>query len=52
MNTATSLLAYRVTYEVVDPVVALGEPAHDDPRREKWHRDLERRLAKRRRWPI
>jgi hypothetical protein len=52
MDTATSLLAYRITYEVVDPVVALGEPAHDDPRREKWHRDLERRLAKRRHWPI
>ncbi|MDT5034770.1 MAG: hypothetical protein QOC94_4941 [Actinoplanes sp.] len=52
MNTATSLLAYRVTYEVVDPVVALGEPTHDDPRREKWHRDLGRRLASRRHWPI
>jgi hypothetical protein len=52
MDTATSLLAYRITYEVVDLVVALGEPAHDDPRREKWHRDLERRLAKRRHWPI
>jgi hypothetical protein len=52
MDTATSLLAYRVTYEVVDPVVTLGEPAHDDPRRERWHRDLERRLAKRRHWPI
>jgi hypothetical protein len=52
MDTATSLLAYRVTYEVADPVVALGEPAHDDPRREKWRRDIERRLAKRRHWPI
>uniref|UniRef100_UPI003F4919CF hypothetical protein n=1 Tax=Actinoplanes sp. CA-084688 TaxID=3239901 RepID=UPI003F4919CF len=30
MSTATSLLAYRVIYEVVDPVVALGPAAHDD----------------------
>jgi chromosome segregation ATPase len=52
MDTATSLLAYRVTYEVVDPVVALGRGAHDDPQRESWRKDLERRLQGRRRWPI
>lgn len=34
MDTATSLLAYRVTYEVVDPVVALGEPPRRSPARE------------------
>ena len=52
MDTAASLLAYRVTYEVDDPVVALGKPALDDPRREKWHRELERRFTNRRHWPI
>ena len=31
MDTATSLVADRVTYDVVDPAVALGEPAQDDP---------------------
>jgi DNA repair exonuclease SbcCD ATPase subunit len=52
MDTATSLLAYRVTYEVIDPVVALGPAAHDDPQRESWRRDLERRLKDRRHWPL
>ena len=52
MDTATSLLAYRVTYEVIDPVVALGPGAYDDPQRETWREELERRLKARRHWPI
>ncbi|MET0419812.1 MAG: hypothetical protein ABW022_27660 [Actinoplanes sp.] len=49
MDTATSLLAYRVTYGVTDPAVALGRHRHDDPRRQAWHDDLEARLRAHRR---
>uniref|UniRef100_UPI003F491667 hypothetical protein n=1 Tax=Actinoplanes sp. CA-151224 TaxID=3239904 RepID=UPI003F491667 len=52
MDTATSLLAYRVIYEVIDPVVAIGPGAHDDPQREIWRKELEGRLQARRNWPI
>jgi hypothetical protein len=52
MDTATSLLAYRIIYEVIDPVVAIGPGAHDDPQREIWRKELEGRLHARRNWPI
>ncbi|GAB1689678.1 hypothetical protein [Krasilnikovia sp. M28-CT-15] len=48
---ATSLLAYRVTYQVTDPVVALGADGHDDPHRQAWHHKLDQQLRDRRRWP-
>jgi hypothetical protein len=47
MDVATSLLAYRVTYDVNDPIVALGpEPGEGETaRRRAWHRQLRRQLA-------
>ncbi|MFI0220124.1 CopG family transcriptional regulator [Streptomyces lydicus] len=49
MGTATDLLAYRITYGVADPVVALGDKpdGHRQPRRMAWHRQLSSDL---RRW--
>jgi hypothetical protein len=49
MDAATDVLAYRVTYQITDPVVALGTPpdGHRAPRRTAWHQDLTREL---RRW--
>lgn len=47
MEAATELLAYRVTYEVTDPILALGpEPTGEDDggRRRGWHHRLRRRL--------
>jgi chromosome segregation ATPase len=46
MDAATALLAYRVTYGVTDPVVALGgEPREQDgAHRRAWHHRLRRRL--------
>ena len=46
MEAATALLAYRVTYGVTDPVVALGsEPGdRESKRRRDWHHLLKRRL--------
>ena len=46
MDVATSLLAYRVTYGVSDPVHALGtEPGpNETARRRAWHRQLARQL--------
>ncbi|MFC4066743.1 hypothetical protein [Actinoplanes subglobosus] len=52
MQLATELLAYRVTYEVTDPTVALGPGTHDDPRREAWRTELDEQLQARRRWPL
>ncbi|MEV4281539.1 hypothetical protein [Actinoplanes xinjiangensis] len=52
MQLATDLLAYRVTYEVTDPAVALGHGTHDDPRREAWRTELDEQLQNRRRWPL
>jgi chromosome segregation ATPase len=50
MATATSLLAYRVTYRVNDPVVALGTtPSLEDERHRQWHDQLKRELEDRRR---
>ena len=41
MDLATQVLAYRITYEVTDKVVALGpEPDRRVPRRTAWHREL------------
>jgi nucleoid-associated protein YgaU len=39
IQTAISLVTYRLTYAVTDPVVALGPPADD--RRGDWRRDLD-----------
>ncbi|MGW7674075.1 CopG family transcriptional regulator [Streptomyces sp. NPDC054775] len=49
MDAATDVLAYRVTYQVTDPVVALGTPpdSQRSPRRTAWHQELTREL---RRW--
>jgi|GEM_PF-2676900 len=46
MEVAVDLLAYRVTYDITDPSVALGpDPAPEDsPRRRAWHHQLRRRL--------
>jgi hypothetical protein len=46
MDTGTDLLAYRVSYQVSDPVVALGfEPSEaDSARRREWHHRLKRLL--------
>jgi hypothetical protein len=40
VQTATSLLMYRLTYAVTDPVVALGPPAEPGPRG-TWRHDLD-----------
>ena len=49
MDAATDVLAYRLTYRITDPVVALGTPpdGHRAPRRTAWHQELTREL---RRW--
>ncbi|WP_231905822.1 CopG family transcriptional regulator [Streptomyces davaonensis] len=49
MDAATDVLAYRVTYRITDPVVALGTPPDGQraPRRTAWHQELTREL---RRW--
>ncbi|MFD5848114.1 CopG family transcriptional regulator [Streptomyces chartreusis] len=49
MDAATDVLAYRVTHQITDPVVALGGPpdGHRAPRRTAWHQELAREL---RRW--
>ncbi|MDL5198711.1 CopG family transcriptional regulator [Streptomyces sp. ALI-76-A] len=49
MDAATDVLAYRVAYQVTDPVVALGAPpdGHRAPRRTARHQELTREL---RRW--
>ncbi|MEU2874415.1 CopG family transcriptional regulator [Streptomyces olivoreticuli] len=48
MDTATDALAYRATYQVTDPVVALGPELEEYvPRRASWHRELTKEL---RRW--
>lgn len=47
MDVATSLLAYRVTYGVTDPVVALGRPPADveTARRRAWYQQLRRQFV-------
>jgi hypothetical protein len=46
MDAATGLLAYRVTYAVTDPIVALGAEPSDrhSQRRRAWHQQLKRML--------
>jgi hypothetical protein len=46
MDAATGLLAYRVTYAVTDPIVALGAEPSDrhSQRRRAWHQQLKRLL--------
>ncbi|MEV6133150.1 CopG family transcriptional regulator [Streptomyces violaceusniger] len=47
METATDLLAYRITYRIIDPVVPLGQlPAHAVPRRRSRHEELTRELKR------
>jgi hypothetical protein len=47
MDVATSLLAYRVTYGVTDPVVALGNPPAEaeTARRRAWYQQLRRQFG-------
>jgi hypothetical protein len=47
MDVATTLLAYRVTYGVTDPIVALGAPPGEleTARRRAWYQQLRRQLA-------
>jgi chromosome segregation ATPase len=47
MDVATTLLAYRVTYGVTDPILALGrEPGEGETaRRRAWYQQLRRQLA-------
>ncbi len=47
MDVATSLLAYRVTYGVTDPVVALGSPPAEaeTARRRAWYQQLRRQFV-------
>ncbi len=41
LEAATSLLAYRITYNITDQVLALGgEPDDDDPGRDQWRQEL------------
>ncbi|GAB3946861.1 hypothetical protein [Micromonospora vulcania] len=40
LDTAASLLMYRIIYAVKDPVVALGPPPGNDEDRKAWHRSL------------
>ena len=53
LRTATSLLAYRITYTVTDPIVALGAPpaSGDTDRRAAWYQELDRAMRQLRRWP-
>lgn len=46
MEVATSLLAYRATYSVTDPFMALGTPPSDreNPRRRAWYHQLRRQF--------
>ncbi|GAB6900136.1 hypothetical protein [Kineosporia succinea] len=47
MDVATSLLAYRATYSVTDPIMALGVPPVDgeNPRRRAWYHQLRRQFG-------
>ncbi|MFE2584568.1 hypothetical protein [Streptomyces sp. NPDC059378] len=41
LEAATSLLAYRITYNITDQVLALGEePDDDDPGHDQWRQEL------------
>ena len=52
LATATSVLMYRVTYTVTDPVLALGaRPDPTDTVRAGWHSQVEKDLQKAWRWP-
>ncbi|NLT55460.1 MAG: hypothetical protein GXX79_13055 [Actinomycetales bacterium] len=45
MEVATELLAYRITYRIGDPVVALGpEPVGASRQRHDWWAELDRSL--------
>ncbi|MFE4925365.1 hypothetical protein [Streptomyces sp. NPDC056661] len=46
MDLATEVLAYRVTHQVTDAVVALGPETDDLPERWEWHDDLTERLKR------
>ena len=41
LRTAVDIVAYRMTYHVTDPTVALGrEPSHEQPHRQSWYYTL------------
>ncbi|MEV0005979.1 hypothetical protein AB0H28_27340 [Micromonospora sp. NPDC050980] len=46
IDTAVSLLVYRIMYKVNDPVVALGPAPSDHDDRRAWHRSLTEELRK------
>lgn len=49
---AAELIAYRITYAITDPAVALGpRPTSDQAIRAAWYSALATTLRKRRRWP-
>jgi hypothetical protein len=50
LDTATALLTYRITYEITDPVVALGPDAAGDTRRQAWRTEIADALRRHRRW--
>ncbi|OKJ52739.1 hypothetical protein AMK29_30610 [Streptomyces sp. CB02261] len=46
MDLATQVMAYRITYDVTDQVLALGpQPAAQGLRRDQWHRKLSAALS-------
>jgi hypothetical protein len=47
MDTAKEVLAFRLTYGITDPVLALGIPPSEEQPNigVTWHHDLDRRLA-------
>ncbi len=52
MDAATELIAYRITYAITDPAVALGpRPAPDQAIRAAWYHTLTTTLRNQRQWP-
>ena len=47
MDTAIEVFAFRLTYGITDPAVALGSPPSEEhpQHRRDWYQDLDRRLA-------
>jgi chromosome segregation ATPase len=48
MDTAVGVLAFRITYDITDPIAALGiPPSEEQPQHKRdWRRDLNQRLAR------
>lgn len=52
ITAATELIAYRITYAITDPAVALGpRPAPDQAIRAAWYNTLATTLRNQRQWP-